>query len=51
VIAEPAVLSFPSTGTWYDNITGTSINIATLPYNVTLQPGEYHVYSNTPLNQ
>ncbi|MFI5139000.1 MAG: alpha-amylase family glycosyl hydrolase [Sphingobacteriales bacterium] len=51
VIPEPAVLSFPSTGTWYDNITGTSINITTLPYNVTLQPGEYHVYSNTPLNQ
>jgi hypothetical protein len=51
VIPEPAVLSFPSTGTWYDNITGTSINITSLPYNVTLQPGEYHVYSNTPLNQ
>lgn len=51
VIPEPAVLSFPSTGTWYDNITGTSINITSLPYNVTLQPGEYHVYSNAPLNQ
>ena len=51
VVPEPAVLSFPSTGTWYDNITGASINITSLPYNVTLAPGEYHLYSNTPLNQ
>jgi 1,4-alpha-glucan branching enzyme len=51
VVPEPAVLSFPSTGTWYDNITGTSINITSLPYNVTLAPGEYHVYSNVPLKQ
>ena len=51
VVPEPAVLSFPSTGTWYDNITGTSINITALPYNVTLAPGEYHVYSNVPLKQ
>ena len=49
VVPEPAVLSFPSTGTWYDNITGTSINITSLPYNITLMPGEYHLYSNTPL--
>ncbi len=49
VMPQPAVLNFPSTGTWYDNITGTSINITSLPYNVTLLPGEYHVYSNTAL--
>jgi glycosidase len=51
VIPQPAVISFPSTGTWYDNITGTSISITSLPYNVTLAPGEYHLYSNTPLSQ
>jgi hypothetical protein len=51
VVPEPAVLNFPSTGTWYDNITGTNINITSLPYNVTLMPGEYHLYSNTPLTQ
>ena len=51
VVPEPIALSFPSTGTWYDNITGTSINITSLPYNITLAPGEYHLYSNTALNQ
>jgi len=49
VVAEPAAINFPSTGTWYDNITGASINISSLPYSVTLAPGEYHLYSNTPL--
>jgi glycosidase len=49
VIPEPVSLNFPSTGTWYDNFTGTSINITSLPYQVTLAPGEYHLYSNTPL--
>ncbi|WP_295677256.1 alpha-amylase family glycosyl hydrolase, partial [uncultured Mucilaginibacter sp.] len=49
VVAEPVALSFPSTGTWYDNFSGTSINVTSLPFNMTLAPGEYHVYSNTPL--
>ena len=49
VIAQPASIGFPATGTWYDNITGNSINVASLPYNITLAPGEYHLYSNTPL--
>jgi glycosidase len=51
VVSQPAVISFPSTGTWYDNFTGSSINVTSLPYNTTLAPGEYHVYSNTPLQQ
>jgi glycosidase len=49
VIQQPAAISFPSTGTWYDNFTGTSINVTSLPYNINLAPGEYHLYSNTPL--
>jgi hypothetical protein len=51
VIPKSAVISFPATGTWYDNITGTSISITSLLYNITLAPGEYHLYSNTPLSQ
>jgi len=51
VVTSTAGISFPSTGTWYDNITGTSINVTSLPYNMTLAPGEYHLYSNTPLKQ
>jgi 1,4-alpha-glucan branching enzyme len=50
VAPQPASISFPSTGTWYDNITGTSINVTALPYTVMLAPGEYHLYSNKPLN-
>ncbi|HEY8782280.1 MAG TPA: alpha-amylase family glycosyl hydrolase [Mucilaginibacter sp.] len=49
VVSNTASIGFPSTGTWYDNITGMSINVATSPYNITLAPGEYHLYSNTPL--
>ena len=51
VIAQPGSISFPSTGTWYDNITGTSIAVTSLPYQVLLAPGEYHLYSNTVLTQ
>ena len=49
VVAQTATITFPQAGTWYDNITGTSININSAQYTVTLAPGEYHLYSNTPL--
>jgi hypothetical protein len=50
VVSQPATLTFPSTGTWYDNITGTSINVTSTSYSFTLAPGEYHLYSSTPLS-
>jgi 1,4-alpha-glucan branching enzyme len=50
VVAIPTVIAFPSTGTWYDNISGTSINVNNVAYSITLAPGEYHVYSSTPLS-
>jgi hypothetical protein len=46
---EPIAITFPSAGTWYDNVTGTSITLTSATYNITLAPGEYHLYSNTPL--
>lgn len=49
VNANTVSLSFPSTGTWYDNFSGTTINVNSLPYSITLQPGEYHLFSNTAL--
>ena len=49
VVPSTVALSFPSTGNWYDNFSGTTINVTSLPYNMTLQPGEYHLFSNTPL--
>lgn len=51
VVAQPASINFSATGTWYDNISKTSINVTSLPYSMTLQPGEYHVYSSVPLQQ
>lgn len=49
VASQTANVAFPSTGTWTDNVTGTSINVTALPYSITLAPGEYHMYSNKPL--
>lgn len=51
VVPQTGSINFPATGTWYDNITKTSINVTSLPYSMTLQPGEYHVYSSAPLQQ
>lgn len=49
VVNQTATVTFPSTGTWYDNITGTSLNITNTATDLTLAPGEYHLYSATPL--
>jgi len=50
VVNNTAAIAFPSTGTWVDNFTGVTINVSALPYNMTLAPGEYHLYSKTALN-
>jgi pullulanase/glycogen debranching enzyme len=50
VISITSTIVFPATGTWYDNITGTSITVSDVNYTITLAPGEYHVYSSTPLS-
>jgi hypothetical protein len=49
VVSQVVTINFPSTGTWYDNLNGTSINVTNKAYSTTLLPGEYHVYSNSPL--
>jgi len=49
VVSNTANINFKATGTWTDNIDGSAINVASLPYSITLAPGEYHVYSNKPL--
>jgi hypothetical protein len=49
VVSNTANINFKATGTWTDNIDGSTINVASLPYSITLAPGEYHVYSNKPL--
>jgi len=51
VVAQTGNISFPTTGTWYDNITGTSIAVNGLSYSMQLAPGEYHLYSTKVLSQ
>jgi 1,4-alpha-glucan branching enzyme len=50
VVPVTTVVTFPSTGTWYDNISGTNLNVTNVSVTMTVAPGEYHVYSSTPLS-
>lgn len=49
VASQTVNITFPSTGTYTDALTGASINVASPSYSITLAPGEYHVYSSTAL--
>lgn len=51
VVSQSTTLAFPATGTWYDNLTGATINVTGATYGITLAPGEYHVFSSTLLKQ
>ena len=51
VVPRSATVQFPATGTWYDNSSGETLEITNPTYQVTLQPGEYHLYSNAPLKE
>ncbi len=51
VVQNNAVVNFPLTGNWTDNINGAILNVNTQNFPMTLQPGEYHVFSNQPLQQ
>jgi hypothetical protein len=51
IVSNTANINFPATGTWHDNIDGSTITVTSLPYSMTLAPGEYHVYSNNVLLQ
>ncbi|MFI5160377.1 MAG: alpha-amylase family glycosyl hydrolase [Sphingobacteriales bacterium] len=49
VVGTTATVTFPATGTWTDNLDGSSLNVTNTSMPLTLAPGEYHVYSNKPL--
>jgi len=49
VVNQTATVTFPSTGTWYDNLSGGTFNVTSTSMSLTLAPGEYHLYSNTQL--
>ena len=42
---------FPKTGIWYDYFSGDSLNVTDLSATITLQPGEYHLYTTVRLQK
>ncbi|MBO9204277.1 MULTISPECIES: alpha-amylase family glycosyl hydrolase [Niastella] len=51
VVAQTAVIAFPVTGDWYDNLSGGKVSVTASPFSITLAPGQYHIYSTTLLKQ
>ena len=49
VTAQTASFSFPVAGTWYDYLNGGTFTATGGAQNITLQPGEFHVYLNRNL--
>ena len=41
--------NFENAGWWYDYLSGDSINVVTVTDQITLQPGEYHLYTSERL--
>lgn len=50
VIAQDVMIEFPSTGTWYNYVSGEIMELASNSYSKRLQPGEYYIYSSAVLN-
>lgn len=50
VTAQAGSVTFPSAGTYYSYLTGTTRTASGSAENITLQPGEYYVYTNKDLN-
>lgn len=49
VTSQTGSFTFPSAGTWYDYLRGVTFSATGGVQNITLQPGEYHVYLNRNL--
>lgn len=49
VTSQTGSFTFPSGGTWYDYLNGNTITATGAAQNITLQPGEFHVYLNRNL--
>lgn len=46
VTAQTSAITFPVEGTWYDYLNGTTFTATGAAQNISLQPGQYHVYVN-----
>ena len=49
VTAKEAVPSFPATGWWYEYFSGDSLNVTDLGAAISLEPGEYRLYTDVRL--
>ena len=49
VQAQTATITFPKTGTWYNYITGSPYPVTNTSTSMTLQPGEYAVYTSVKI--
>jgi hypothetical protein len=50
IVAQQASVNFPHTGTWYDYYNGGEpISVSALPYPLTLQPGEYRLFTDVEI--
>ncbi len=49
VVAQTGSFTFPVAGTWYDYLNGGTFTATGTAQNMTLQPGEFHVYLNRNL--
>jgi hypothetical protein len=49
VLPQVANFTFPTAGTWYDYLNGTTFTTSGTPQSLTLQPGEYRVFLNRNL--
>ncbi|RJP72284.1 MAG: T9SS C-terminal target domain-containing protein [Ignavibacteriales bacterium] len=49
VVERSMIPYFQNTGTWYDYFTGASLEVTNTQDAVTLQPGEFHIYTTTQL--
>jgi len=46
VVPATATITFPQTGTWYNYLTGQAVNITNTSTVLTMQPGDYTVYTS-----
>jgi 1,4-alpha-glucan branching enzyme len=50
VTAQTSSVTFPAAGTWYSYLTNSTRTATGSAENITLQPGEYYVYTNRDVN-
>jgi glycosidase len=50
VVPQTATITFPNSGTWYNYLTGTALSVTNVAMPMTLQPGQYAVYTSQRVN-